>query len=107
MFIVKSDKMYIAKTRKSPVGPTPFQGFLQFVLGVGELGGSKCSHNRTNIACQKAKTMLVKNLEGQTRCIMGNEKVANRIVGIVALKISLQDSYKRGHPILAAISMFS
>ena len=38
---------------------------------------------------------------------MGNEKVANRVVGIVALKISLQDSYKRGQPILAAISMFS
>ena len=51
--------------------------------------------------------MLMQNLEAQTRCNTGDEKVANRVVGIVALKSSLQDCYKRGHPVLAAISMFS
>jgi len=51
--------------------------------------------------------MLMQNLEAQTRYITGDEKVANRVVGIVPLKISLQDCYKRGHPVLAATSMFS
>ena len=62
MFIVKFDKVYIAKTRKSPLGPTPFLGFLQFVPGVGEPGGTEpvlsqphhpCLPEGENNACAK------------------------------------------------------
>ena len=35
---MKFDKVYIAKTRKSPLGPTPFPGF---VPDVGEPGGTE------------------------------------------------------------------
>lgn len=101
---MKFDKMYIAKTRKSPIGPTPFPGLSSIRPRRWRTWGKPVLPQPHH---QKAKTMLMQNLEAQTRFIMGNEKVANRVAGIVALKTSLQDSYKRGHSILAAISMFS
>ena len=99
---MKFDKIYIAKTRKSPIGPTPFPGFSSIRPRRRRTWGKPVLSQPHHPCLPEGE-----NLEAQTRCIMGNEKVANRVVGIVALKISLQDSYKRGHPILAAISTFS